>query len=211
MTHPSVGTVKESRAAYEKLEKDLAGRLTKEKMAPYLLSLNQFELWSYSDPRNAVQMEGGDEPDCEGTDQTCSRCKKPFVVSSKDLEKRVGECVFHHGKIQPERIEGRRKWIYTCCRRERGEAGCEEGVHVFTDGDDDAKLAKRKAFKSVKQVWGEKQSTKDKTKPGSANGANGAVIGRAGGQASKVCEVVAMDCEMICEFIQYSRDGYKRP
>ncbi|ORX34146.1 hypothetical protein BD324DRAFT_664472 [Kockovaella imperatae] len=178
-THPSVGTLKESRAAYEKLEKDLAGRLTKEKVAQYLLPLDQFKIWAYPDPRNQDLLNGGDEPDCQGIHQTCSRCKKPFVVSSKYLQSRSGECQFHYGKIQPERIEGKRKWIYTCCRRERGEAGCEEGIHVFTDGDDDAKLAKRKAFKTVQQVWEER--------------------GQAGTEAKskKVADVVGMDCEMI--------------
>ena len=93
----------------------------------------------------------------------------------------MGECHFHHGRLAPERIEGFRKWIYSCCKRERGEEGCEEGIHVFNCGDDDAMLAKRVPYVRV---------------------GKGVDDGNKGG-----VEVLGMDCEMICESLLSSRRG----
>ncbi|WRT65966.1 uncharacterized protein IL334_002917 [Kwoniella shivajii] len=176
LDHPSIGTVKESRANFEVQEKAQASRLHRARIERYCLPLADFDIWRYPNPNdeNLFNPElTGTEPNAEGTENMCSRCKVPFIVSSKDLEKRHGECRFHYGRPVPERIEGRRKWIYTCCGRERGEAGCEDGIHVFTDGDDDVKLAKRVAYKTVNQVVGDE------------------------GGLGKWNEVVAMDCEMI--------------
>ncbi|WVF70973.1 hypothetical protein IAT40_005769 [Kwoniella sp. CBS 6097] len=175
VTHPSVGTVKESRLAFEAAEKEKASKLSRKRVEKYCLPLDQFETWRYPNPKDEALFgpEAGSEPDAEGTEQTCSRCKIPFVVSSKGLEERFGECKFHYGRTAPERVEGRRKWIYSCCGRERGEQGCEEGIHVFSDGEDDRALAQRVAFRTVRQCVGE------------------------GGGLGAGNEVVAMDCEMI--------------
>ncbi|WVQ96989.1 hypothetical protein IAU59_004098 [Kwoniella sp. CBS 9459] len=175
VNHPSVGTVKESRLAFEAAEKEKASKLSRKRVEQYLLPLDQFETWRYPNPLDEALFgpEAGSEPDAEGSEQPCSRCKVPFVVSSKDLEKRFGECRYHYGRTAPQRVEGRRKWIYSCCGRERGEQGCEEGIHVFTDGEDDRALAKRVGFKTVRQCVGVEGGL------GVGNG------------------VVAMDCEMI--------------
>ncbi|OCF31871.1 RNA exonuclease 1 [Kwoniella heveanensis CBS 569] len=175
ITHPSVGTVRESRLAFEAAEKERASKLSRKRVEKYCLPLDQFKTWRYPDPRDEALFgpEVGSEPDAEGTEQTCSRCKVAFVVSSKGLEERFGECKYHYGRTAPERVEGRRKWIYSCCGRERGDQGCEEGIHVFSDGEDDRVLAKRVGFKTVRQCVGE----------GGGHGAGN--------------EVVAMDCEMI--------------
>ena len=181
--HPSVGTVKQSRAAFEHQDKVRSGKLDRHKLERYLLPLDDFALWAYPDPRDeTLTSGGGEEPDAEGTRQTCSRCKNPFVVSSKNLKTRFGECHYHYGRIGPERIEGKRKWIYSCCKRERGEVGCEEGIHVFSDKEDDKALARRVGFKTVEQVIAETDA-----KPQVKNVPRAALT------------VVAMDCEMICE------------
>jgi RNA exonuclease 1 len=83
----------------------------------------------------------------------------------------------------PEQVEGRRKWLFTCCLKERGDEGCTDGLHVFREKDDDNALAKRAAYKTVKQVC------EDELKEGGLAGGVGWL------------EVVAMDCEMICELI----------
>lgn len=174
LTHPSIGTLRESRVATEAAEKQKASRLTRDRVERYSLPLSDFSTWRYPDPTDSsLTSGGGEDPSAEGTKQTCSRCKVPFIVSSVHLEGRFGECRHHYGRIAPERIEGRRKWIYSCCRRERGEAGCEEGVHVFTDGEEDGALARRVGFRTVQQVRG--------------------------GEAKDGVDVVGVDCEMICQ------------
>ena len=173
VTHSSVGTMRESRAAVEEAAKRQASRLTRDRVERYCLPLSDFPTWRYPDPTDAsLIVGGGEDPSAEGTTQTCSRCKNPFVVSSDNLEGRFGECKFHYGRTAPERIEGRRKWIYSCCGRERGEAGCEEGVHVFTDEEEDKALARRIGFRKVKQCRE--------------------------GLPKDGMDVVGMDCEMIC-------------
>ncbi|KAK4683784.1 RNA exonuclease, partial [Tremellales sp. Uapishka_1] len=170
--HPSIGTLKESRLATELAAKEAAGRLTRDRISGYILSLLDFPLWGYPDPNDTslTKDDVASDPDGEGTSQVCARCKIPFIVSSRDIADRVahGECRFHHGKPQPERVEGKRKWIYSCCGKERGESGCEDGVHVFSEGGDDRLLAKRYGYKDTRE------------------------IGNDGG-----VDVVGMDCEMI--------------
>jgi RNA exonuclease 1 len=181
--HPSIGTVRESREAHLAAEKAAAGRLTRDKVSRYCLPLDDFVDWGYPDPKDQTLVQGGGEdPDGEGSTQTCDRCKVPFVVSSENLQARFGECRYHYGRTAPARVEGRRKWIYSCCGKERGEAGCEDGVHVFSHKEDgaDAMLAKRQGFRTVNQVAEE---------VGSEKIARGAFV-----------EVVGMDCEMICEW-----------
>lgn len=174
--HPSVGTLKESKKATEQAEKEKASKLSADRIERYLLPVSDFEKWRYPLPDDEELVSPKEmQPDLEGTAQTCNRCKKEFKVSSANLDARFGECHFHHGRLAPERIEGKRKWIYSCCRRERGEAGCEEGVHVFSDGDDDRALAKRVSYVRIGQA-----------------GAGGTDTGSV---------VLAMDCEMICQCI----------
>ncbi|WWC68355.1 uncharacterized protein I206_102280 [Kwoniella pini CBS 10737] len=176
INHPSVGTVKESRIAFEIAEKEKASKLSREKIEKYCLPLDHFENWRYPNPNDLILVDSNishSKPDGEGEEHICSRCKVSFIVSSKNLENRIGECKFHYGKTIPERIEGKRKWIYTCCAKERGEQGCQDFIHVFSNGDDDLKLAERVGFKTVKDIVGEK------------------------GGLGKYNNVVAMDCEMI--------------
>lgn len=180
--HPSIGTVKESRVAMEKAEKEKASKLTRNRVERYCMKKEDFEKWGYPDPSGEGLTGRGVEtkPDGEGETHDCDRCKVSFIVSSKNLERRFGECRYHYGRTAPERVEGRRKWIYSCCGKERGEQGCEEGIHVFKDGEDDKELAKRVAYKTVRMCLEEAK----------ASGKN--VVGEGYG-------VVAMDCEMICE------------
>lgn len=175
--HPSVGTVKESRVATDAAEKAKASKPSRERVKGYCLPVEEFSTWGYPDPLNTdLVVGGGEEPSAEGTTQICSRCKVSFTVSLENLDERQDECKFHYGRTAPERIEGRRKWIYSCCGRERGEAGCQVGVHVFSDGDDDEKLKRRVGYRTVKQI----------------------VEGMKGPKGW--VDVVAMDCEMICEW-----------
>lgn len=186
--HPSIGTVKESRIATEKAEKEKASKLTRDRVEKYCMKKEDFERWGYPDPSGEGLTGKGVEtkPDGEGERHNCDRCKVSFIVSSKNLEGRFGECRYHYGRTAPERVEGRRKWIYSCCGKERGEQGCEEGLHVFKDGEDDKQLAKRVAYKTVKMCLEEAK----------ASGRN--VVGEGYG-------VVAMDCEMICEYVHLSK------
>jgi RNA exonuclease 1 len=179
-----MGTMKVSRIATEKAEKEALSRLTRDRIERYLLPVDEFEKWRYPNPSNDSLVNPPiSEPDAEGTEQKCSRCKIDFTVSSKHLKERAkeGECHFHHGRLAPERIEGIRKWIYSCCKRERGEEGCEIGVHVFNHGDDDELLAKRVSYVRVGRGVDEKNK---------------------GG-----AEVLGMDCEMICECDDFGKRG----
>lgn len=166
--------MKESRIATEAAEKEKLSKLSFDRIEQYLLPVADFEKWRYPDPNDdSLVNPPSTKPDGEGEEQTCGRCKKPFVVSSKRMKERMGECLFHHGRIAPERIEGSRRWIYSCCKRERGEEGCEEGIHVFNHADDDTMLAKRVPYVRI---------------------GNGVDAGNKGG-----VEVLGMDCEMICK------------
>jgi len=181
LSHPSIGTIRESRLATEKAEKEKAGKLSRDRIEKYCLPLQDFETWRYPDPTDLrLWTDVDSEVNCEGMEKVCSRCKVPFTVSSINLQAKFGECRFHHGRTAPERVEGKRKWIYSCCKRERGETGCEEGVHVFTDAEDDQVLAKRKGFMTVSQVVEQRES-------------------KEGDELSAFQVVVGLDCEMICE------------
>jgi RNA exonuclease 1 len=178
--HPSVGTIRDSRLATEKAEKAKLSRLTPTAIAKYCLPLSDFKLWGYPDISNRELVEGGGESkDGQGEERVCSRCKVPFTVSGEDLEGRFGECRYHPLRTAPQRVEGKRKWIFGCCGKERGEGGCEDGVHVFSEGDDDLALKKRVGFRSVAQISAE---LKEK------------------GVAVGWVDVVGLDCEMISKF-----------
>jgi RNA exonuclease 1 len=181
LDHPSIGTLRESRLATERAEKAKSSRLTREAISKFHLPIEDLQLWGYPDITDSGLTDGGGEaPNGEGEEHTCQRCKNPFVVSSKDLEKRFGECRFHPLRTAPQRVEGRRKWIFGCCGKERGEAGCEDGIHVFSEEGNDRLLKKRVGFRSVRQIVKE---TKE-----------------AGGVEAWV-DVVGMDCEMISEWL----------
>ncbi|WWC88171.1 uncharacterized protein L201_003076 [Kwoniella dendrophila CBS 6074] len=179
LEHPSIGTVKESRVATEKHEKEKASKLSRNRIKKYLLPLKDFHIWRYPNPENPELYDENlieIKPDGEGEEHICSRCKISFIVSSKNIEERIKngkECKFHYGKPIPERIEGKRKWIYTCCGKERGELGCQDGIHVFSHEDNDLELSKRFPFKNVNQL-----------------------VDKEGG-LGKYNNVIAMDCEMI--------------
>ncbi|ODO12042.1 hypothetical protein I350_00826 [Cryptococcus amylolentus CBS 6273] len=179
LSHPSLGTVKESREKGEKAEKEKSERLERSRVERYFLKKEDFAKWGYPLPDDPELVgEGtGSKPSGEGETHNCDRCKISFAVSSQNLAARFGECRYHYGRTAPERVEGRRKWIYSCCGKERGEAGCEDGVHVFKEEDDQA-LARREGFKSVRTCA--EESKRD----------GKSIVGDGFG-------VVAMDCEMI--------------
>jgi RNA exonuclease 1 len=106
-----------------------------------------------------------------------------FVVSSANLKERMGECVYHFGRLLPEKRDGKKMWLYSCCQKERGAVGCYKGVHIFNEREDDVKLASRVGFKLVKDQVEEN---------------------RASGRVEAFAEVVGMDCEMICESARWS-------
>ena len=173
--HPSVGTVKESREAHDRVAKENAGRLERVRIEGYCTPVDQLLEWGYPDYNDGSLCDGDTEPSAEGTTQVCDRCKVNFVVSAQHLDERMGECRFHTSRPLPERVEGRRKWLHPCCGRERGGAGCTEGIHVFSEKEDDAKLARRHLFRRVKDV--------------------------AGSHIGVVS--IGLDCEMICEYYRF--------
>lgn len=172
--HPSIGTVKESRLKYEAIEKAKASRLIRSRIEKYCLPPSEFADWGYPDYNDDSLCEGETQPSAEGSSQTCDRCKVPFIVSADNLEARFGECKYHSGRIAPERVEGKRKWLYSCCRHERGSVGCTDGIHVFSEKENDAALAKRARFKRAKDMGG-----------------------------TAIVDVLGMDCEMICQFSHF--------
>lgn len=169
--HPSIGTVKQSLAATEAEAKTAAGRLTPARLEPYRINSIVLREWGYPDMDDSA-LQSPQEKDPPDAMRTCDRCKVDFVVTSSN---ETGPCTYHFGRLAPEVREGRRTWLYSCCARERGTPGCEEGIHVFSFRDDDRKLA---AYAPYKTSW---QVCKSKEEP------------------SAHIEVVGMDCEMICE------------
>lgn len=100
------------------------------------------------------------------------------MVSITKVEERIGECIHHYGRIYPDKIDGEKAWLYSCCRKERGTSGCYKGVHVFNEREDDEKLASRVGFKTVKNQVEENRGL---------------------GRVEAFEDVVGMDCEMICK------------
>lgn len=175
--HPSIGTLRESRAKVEQAAKDALSRLSLESCSRYILPLSEYADWGYPDYTDPALIDPPEvQADAAGTEQTCDRCTKLFIVSAANKEERAGECRFHFGKMQPKMMEGRKKWLYSCCDSERGEKGCQEGLHVFREKDNDPALARREPYRTVKAI---------------SEGVDPDTKGW--------LEVVAIDCEMICE------------
>lgn len=179
--HTSIGTVKESKAATEAAAVAKASQLSIGKLKQYCLSGEDFLKWGYPDPNNP-ELQHPSEPippgGSEGTRQMCDRCKVEFVVDPSP----PNDCRFHSGRVAPERVEGRRKWIYSCCKLERGSAGCQEGHHVFADRENDVKLSARVPFRYAKDL-------------------------RDGSKSGQYLDVLGLDCEMICELSQPAATG----
>ncbi|WOO85734.1 Exonuclease GOR [Vanrija pseudolonga] len=174
VSHPSIGTVKQSRAATEAAKVKSASRLTRDRIERYYHSPESLALWGYPDSTdNELQHPSTHQVNAEGELHLCGRCKTEFIVSTSQ---ELGDCRYHYGKLAPERAEGRRVWVYSCCRKERGSEGCEDGVHVFSYKEDDKKLAEVEAFKTTRVVREELAKTRELPKP---------------------VDVVGMDCEMI--------------
>lgn len=177
--HTSIGTVKESKAATEAAAVAKASHLSIDKLKQYCMSESDFLKWGYPDPNNP-ELQHPSDPippgGSEGTKQLCDRCKVEFVVSPTPAV----DCRFHSGRVAPERVEGRRKWIYSCCKLERGSAGCQEGFHVFADRENDVKLSARVPFKYAKDL-------------------------RGGSKSEQSLDVLGLDCEMICELNPHQR------
>jgi RNA exonuclease 1 len=195
--HPSVGTLRESRARVEAAAKEALSKLTYETCEQYILPVSEYADWGYPDPADDTLVHPPDmEPDAEGQEKTCDRCNALFIVSAKHKEERLRakECRHHWGRLQPEQVEGRRKWLFTCCLKERGEEGCTDGLHVFREKDDDKALARREAYKTVKQVCG-------------ADGKDGQTSSVGSAEENGWLKVVAIDCEMICRFSSSASNG----
>jgi RNA exonuclease 1 len=178
LDHPSVGTARVSRTATTKADKEAAGRLTRKRCERYILPRSAYETWRYPDPADISLLHGDQKPDAAGTSQKCDRCQADFLVTTSAFSERKGECVYHYGKLLPDKIEGKRTWAYTCCRKDRASAGCHKGVHVFNEREDDEKLASRVSFRTVRAETEENRRL---------------------GRAEAFADVVGMDCEMICE------------
>ena len=159
------------------------------------MPLGEYADWGYPDyTDDALVTPPEVVPDATGTEQTCDRCHGLFVVSPVPVSdeakaEKMGQCTYHFGKLQPQIVEGRKKWLYSCCTKERGESGCQGGLHVFRHKDDDPALARREPYKRVKEVCKEVEQ----------------IEGKAKGSSSWL-EIVAIDCEMICESHPFNRE-----
>lgn len=157
-----------------------------------MLPLEEFESWGYL---SAVpsDVEGSSEPTALGQSRKCNRCNTSFIVSNSisylDLDKSSTsrECRYHWGRVAPERVEGKKAWLFSCCKQPRGSEGCEEGLHVFADDikglevtpeqrrEAHRQLHRRRAFRTTSEVRAD-------------------VVNK-----DRALDVVAIDCEMISE------------
>lgn len=190
LTSPYIGTVKEVREKVRLEDEKRRERLDARVLAPLLLPLDEYEAWGYvsSVPSD---VKGDSEPTALGQSRICGRCNTSFIVSASvsylDLDRSTTqrECRYHWGRVAPERVEGRKVWLYSCCKAPRGSEGCEEGLHVFSDDVKGLEVTpeqreeacrvmhQRRAFKTTGEVR------------------EGLVDG------GRTMDVVAIDCEMI--------------
>lgn len=168
--HPSIGTVKQCREAAEAAKIASASKLTVERVEGYCHDTATLVEWGYPDFANPRLLSPPNPSSRITETQVCERCKAEF---SPDANYEQGDCVYHHGRPRPERREGRRVWLYTCCGKERGSPGCEDGVHVFSFKEDDLKLAAQQPYRTTRQIFGSTPTT-------------------------QAIDIVGMDCEMIC-------------
>jgi RNA exonuclease 1 len=214
LTSPYVGINKEVKVKVQKWEEDKQSEPTRERAGRYMLTLDQMRTFGYV--LGLPEVEGGTHPDAAGERKMCDRCGAEFVVKGKaeegsEHQGSTGACVYHWGRATMERVDGHRMARWSCCGSDRSmnEPGCAFAeFHVFKDGkswrfserpsvaDIEAReaaeeeeveiLHSREPFKSTKKVLREVYA---------ALGDPGKKRKRSG-----VHEVLAMDCEMICEF-----------
>ncbi|KLT45408.1 ribonuclease H-like protein [Cutaneotrichosporon oleaginosum] len=169
--HISIGTVKQCRAAAEAAEIAKASKLTTQRVDNLCHDIETLVQWGYPDYNNEELLAPPVIISSITERQVCDRCKKDF---DPNVEYELGDCTFHYGRPRPERREGRRVWLYSCCGKERGAPGCEDGIHVFSFKEDDAKLAALEPYRTTQQVHSQNDIL-----------------------ASGAFEIVGMDCEMI--------------
>lgn len=170
--HLSIGTVKQCREAAEAAKVASASKLTQERVAGYCHDPSDLIEWGYPDFNNPQLLSPPDPSSLPMDTQACERCKAIF---SPNVTYEQGDCVYHYGRPRPERREGRRVWLYTCCGKERGTPGCQDGIHVFSFKEDDLKLAIVEPYRTTEQVFGERATP-----------------------STRPIDIVGMDCEMIC-------------
>ncbi|BEI85511.1 hypothetical protein CcaverHIS002_0509120 [Cutaneotrichosporon cavernicola] len=169
--HASIGTVKQCREAAEAAEAARASKLTIDRVSGFCHDTSTLIQWGYPDYDN-VELSSPPVVLSEITErQACDRCKKDF---DPNVTYELGVCVYHYGRPRPERKDGRRVWLYTCCGKERGGPGCEDGIHVFSFREDDSKLAALEPYQTTQQIH-ERHAI----------------------PAKRAMEIVGMDCEMI--------------
>ncbi len=191
---PFVGTVAASVKKVADVEARKASQLSRKRLRRYLLPLDEYAQWGYM--LKVPEAPGGTEPEAVGQTKTCDRCRVDFTVSNAvdyatmAEQREKGECIFHWGRPMPIRQDGRKLWVYSCCREPRGSEGCTDGLHVFKDGDargldatledkerGDLALHQRVEFKEIEDIVQEAALPMER----------------------KTQDVVAMDCEMICQ------------
>ena len=207
------GTIAEVKVKMKRWEEDQRSRLTKENVRGYLMTPEQMEVFGYV--YSTPEGEGSNHTTCLGERKMCDRCGVDFTVRGPTEQAAAPHppCVYHWGKATMERIDGHRMARWSCCGSDRtlNEQGCAIAeFHVFKDGkswkfsdrrqmatDEEGQkrekkeeievLHSREAFKSTKRVLRELRE---------ASGTTGAGTKR---KRDGVHDIVAMDCEMICE------------
>jgi hypothetical protein len=205
------GTIAEVKVKMKRWEEDQRSRLTKENVRGYVMTPEQMEVFGYV--YSTPEGEGSTHTTCLGERKMCDRCGVDFTVRGPAEQAMAPHppCVYHWGKATMERIDGHRMARWSCCGSDRtlNEQGCAIAeFHVFKDGkswkfsdrrqmatDEEGQkrekkeeievLHSREAFKSTKRVLRELRE---------ASGTAGNKRKRDG-----VHDIVAMDCEMICE------------
>lgn len=102
MSHPSVGTEGELAARVEAQKALQSVQITRAKMEPFVLSLDDLKKWGYL--TELPDGPGGDVPSLEGKVAKCERCSHPFMV--KRMEE-ADECIYHWGKPYTATVNGK--------------------------------------------------------------------------------------------------------
>jgi RNA exonuclease 1 len=99
--HPSVGTSAEIAARAAAVDELAALTLTREHLAPLVLSPPDLERWGYI--IDVPPGPGGDCPSEEGKTRDCERCGEKFEV--RGIE-RAQQCTFHWGRSRTVKVNG---------------------------------------------------------------------------------------------------------
>ncbi|EJD53622.1 hypothetical protein AURDEDRAFT_80132 [Auricularia subglabra TFB-10046 SS5] len=132
VSHPSVGTEGEVAARAAARDEIKSFVLTPAMLEPHLMSEETMQELGYIIKVPDDWGPGGENPNAEGTEKECDRCKGRYVVRA---DPDGTACNYHWGRRTVVSVSGDRHRMHTCCNELVPGKPCETGPHVFIDSD----------------------------------------------------------------------------